>query len=89
MRPFLFVPVAYGSIYTGVPASMPVASPGSDGDRPFNWRCPSYDRTGDYVIMAGMHPWSPFWSPVPWLIGMFFVGYLLMRYVHWKYADLR
>jgi hypothetical protein len=31
------------------------------------------------------NPWSPTQSPVPWLIGMFLVGFILMRYVHWGY----
>lgn len=37
------------------------------------------------VKAAGSNPWSPVHSPVPWLIGFFIVGVLLLRFVHHGY----
>lgn len=68
-------PFAVGPVIQGVPASPPQSPPGYS----------SGTDTGNKATLAGQNPWSPFLSPVPWLIGMFIVGYLLMRYVHWGY----
>lgn len=71
-----YTPFAVGPIIQGVPASPPQSAPGYGGGT----------STGDdKALAAGQNPWSPVSSPVPWLIGMFIVGYLLMRYVHWGY----
>jgi hypothetical protein len=72
-----FFPFAVGPVVQGVPASPPQSPPGYSGGG-------GGDR-GASVTDAANNPWSPTKSPVPWLIGMFVVGFLLMRYVHWGY----
>ena len=37
------------------------------------------------VATAAANPWSPVHSPVPWLIGFFVAGVLLLRFVHHGY----
>jgi hypothetical protein len=37
------------------------------------------------VASATNSPWNPAKSPVPWLLGFFIGGYLLLRYVHHGY----
>lgn len=71
-------PFAVGPVIQGVPASPPQSAPGFGGTS-------AGGGTGGVAPNAGANPWSPVTSPVPWLIGMFLVGYLLMRYVHWGY----
>lgn len=71
-----YTPFAVGPVIQGVPASPPQSPPGygsgtSDGS--------------DKAAAAGNDPWNPMVSPVPWLIGMFLVGYVLIRWVHWGY----
>lgn len=68
-----YTPFAVGPVIQGVPASPPQSPPGySSGD------------TGGSRVNAS-NPWSLTQSPVPWLIGMFLAGYILLRYVHWGY----
>ena len=75
-RSGMYTPYAVGPVVQGVPASPPQSPPGySSGG----------SGTEAKAQAAGANPWSPVASPVPWLIGMFIVGYLLMRYVHWGY----
>jgi len=67
---------AVGPVVQGVPASPPQSPPGySSGSG-------GKDQAAQD---AGQNPWSPVKSPVPWLIAMFLLGYVLMRYVHWGY----
>lgn len=74
-RSMLYYPTAVGPNIQGVPASPPQTS-GTGGA----------GMGGDEAGMAAaQNPWSPVQSPVPWLIGMFVGGYLLLRYVHWGY----
>lgn len=73
-RSWLVAPTAVGPVIQGVPAS-PVQSTGAGGGGPMS----------DTAAQAGANPWSPVKSPVPWMIGMFIVGYLLLRHVHWGY----
>lgn len=77
-----FYPFAVGPVIQGVPASPPQSPPGYGTGSNANYGMS--DMSGK-VAAAGQNPWNPFLSPVPWLIGMFIVGYLLMRYVHWGY----
>lgn len=72
-RSSLFFPMAIGPIIQGVPASPPQSSGGGGSGM------------SNAAVAAGANPWSPVQSPVPWLIGMFIVGYLLLRHVHWGY----
>ncbi len=77
-----FFPAAIGPVIQGVPASPPQSPPG--------YGTGSYSNTGigdmgDKAAAAGANPWNPMLSPVPWLIGMFILGYFLLRYVHWGY----
>lgn len=74
-RSFLMFPTAIGPNIQGVPASPPQSS-GSGGAGMGG------DTAGE---AAASNPWSPVHSPVPWLIGMFVVGFLMLRYVHWGY----
>lgn len=75
IRSFLYNPLAVGPVIQGVPAAPPQTS-GAGGA----------GMGGDEAGMAAAaNPWSPTQSPVPWLIGMFIVGFLLLRYVHWGY----
>lgn len=69
-----YVPLAIGPVIQGVPASPPQSSSGTGG---YNMS----DNSSD----AAANPWNPVKSPVPWLIGMFIVGYILLRHVHWGY----
>lgn len=68
-----YMPLAVGPIIQGVPAAPPQSSSGG-----------GYN-SSDSGAAAAANPWSPVQSPVPWLIGMFVVGYLLLRHVHWGY----
>lgn len=77
-RSFLMYPTAVGPNVQGVPASPPQSSGaygsgggGMGGD--------------DQGSKAAANPWSPVDSPVPWMLGMFITGYVLLRYVHWGY----
>lgn len=74
-----YTPAAVGPIIQGVPASPPQSAPGFGGGSTGG------GDVGSRAEQAGANPWSLTLSPVPWLIGMFIVGYLLMRYVHWGY----
>lgn len=72
-----YTPFAVGPVIQGVPASPPQSPPGySSGGG---------ESTSSKAAAAGQNPWNPFLSPVPWLIIMFIIGWLLMRYVHWGY----
>lgn len=73
-KSMFYNPFAVGPIIQGVPASPPQSPPG-------------YSSGSSTAAMAGQNPWSPFLSPVPWLIGMFIVGYLLLRFVHYGYFE--
>lgn len=73
VRSSYYDPRSVGPIIQGVPASPPQSS-GSGGSG-----------MSDQAAQAGANPWSPVKSPVPWLIGMFVIGYLLLRHVHWGY----
>jgi hypothetical protein len=73
-RSQLYYPSAVGPIIQGVPSSPPQSSvSGVSG------------ASSDAASLAAQNPWSPTQSPVPWLIGMFVVGYLMLKYVHWGY----
>ena len=74
-RSMLWSPVTTGPVIQGVPASPP-QSAGIGGAGP---------SMSDGSAMASANPWSPVHSPVPWLIGMFLVGYLMLRHIHWGY----
>ena len=74
-RTGLYAPYAVGPVVQGVPASPPQSPPGYSGG----------SDAGRNVSAMANNPWSPTQSPVPWLIGMFLVGFILMRYVHWGY----
>ena len=77
VRSSLFMPVATGPIIQGVPAS-PVQSTGITGSS-------GTGVSNSAAAAAGANPWSPVHSPVPWMIGMFVVGYIMLRHVHWGY----
>lgn len=74
-RSNFFFPTAVGPVVQGVPASPPQSPPGYSGT------------SGDdaSASKAARNPWSLTDSPVPWLIGMFLGGYLLLRFVHHGY----
>lgn len=74
-RSQFWMPLATGPVIQGVPASPP-QSTGIGGAGP---------SMSDSSAAAAANPWSPVQSPVPWMIGMFIVGYLMLRYVHWGY----
>lgn len=74
-RSFLMYPTAVGPNIQGVPASPPQSAGGGGAGM-------GGDQAG---ADAGANPWSPVKSPVPWMIGMFIAGFLLLRYVHWGY----
>lgn len=73
IRTALYTPVTMGPIVQGVPAN-PAQSSGAGGYQ-----------MSDQAAAAGANPWDPVKSPVPWLIGMFIIGYFLLRHVHWGY----
>jgi len=78
-----YTPFAVGPVIQGVPASPPQSPPGySSGSSS------TQNMMDQKVQMAGANPWHPVHSPLPWLIGMFVVGWLLLRWVHWGY-DLK
>lgn len=72
-----WAPTATGPIIQGVPAS-PAQSTGIYG-------ASGTGANNSAAAAAGANPWSPVSSPVPWMIGMFIVGYLMLRHVHWGY----
>ncbi len=72
-----YAPFVVGPVIQGVPASPPQSPPGYGGG--------SSGSAGGVAPSAGANPWNPVHSPVPWLIGMFLVGYILIRWVHWGY----
>lgn len=72
-RSWNFAPTAIGPVIQGVPASPPQSTSVGGGG------------TSNQAAAAAANPWSPVQSPVPWLIGMFAVGYLMLRHVHWGY----
>jgi len=74
IRSALFFPTTSGPIIQGVPASPAQSAGGSSGSG-----------MSSNAAAAGANPWSPVQSPVPWMIGMFIVGYLMLRHVHWGY----
>lgn len=76
-RTSFYTPFAVGPIIQGVPASPPQSPPG--------YSASGGGETSDRGQQAAQNPWNPFLSPVPWLIAMFVVGYILLRYVHWGY----
>ena len=73
-----YAPFVVGPVIQGVPASPPQSPPGYGGGS-------SGGTSGGVAPTAGQNPWSPVNSPVPWLIGMFLLGYILIRWVHWGY----
>jgi len=73
IRSALFFPTTTGPIIQGVPASPPQSAGGGSSGM------------SSSAAAAGANPWSPVQSSVPWLIGMFIVGYLMLRHVHWGY----
>lgn len=72
-----WTPVATGPVIQGVPAS-PMQSTGISGSS-------GGGVSNGAAAAAAANPWSPVASPVPWMIGMFIVGYLMLRHVHWGY----
>lgn len=72
-----YAPFAVGPVIQGVPASPPQSPPGYGSG--------GAEGTDSRAQDAANNPWNPVKSPVPWLIAMFIIGYLLMRYVHWGY----
>lgn len=73
VRSMLYMPTSVGPVIQGVPASPPQSTSGGGGSM------------SDNSAAAAASPWSPVKSPVPWMIGMFIVGYLMLRHVHWGY----
>jgi hypothetical protein len=71
-----YTPFAVGPVIQGVPASPPQSPPGYGA---------SSSHMDERARMAAQNPWHPVHSPVPWLIGMFLVGVILFRWVHWGY----
>lgn len=74
-KSLMYYPFAVGPVIQGVPASPPQSPPGYG----------SSSTQHDNAPMAAAHPWHYKYSPLPWLIGMFIVGYVLLRWVHWGY----
>jgi hypothetical protein len=72
-----YTPFAVGPVIQGIPASPPQSPPG--------YASQSGSQMSDTARMAAQNPWHPVHSPVPWLIGMFLVGVILFRWVHWGY----
>lgn len=73
VRGMLYAPTTMGPIIQGVPAYPPQSSGGGGSGM------------SDISARAAANPWNPVHSPVPWLIGFFIIGYLLLRHVHWGY----
>ena len=73
VRSAMYYPLAVGPVIQGVPASPPQSPPGFGGG----------SDGSDKAAAASANPWSLTHSPVPWLIIMFLVGFLLLRYVHY------
>lgn len=73
VRSSMYYPLAVGPVIQGVPASPPQSPPGFSGG----------GDGSDKAAQASANPWSFTQSPVPWLIGMFIVGYLMLRYIHY------
>src|SRR5260370_278079 len=71
-----YYPFVVGPVIQGVPASPPQSPPGYSSSS-----SPQHDNAS----MAAANPWHYKYSPLPWLIGMFLVGYILIRWVHWGY----
>ena len=71
-----YAPFVVGPVIQGVPASPPQSPPGYSAS----------STQHDNAPMAAAHPWHFKYSPLPWFIGMFFVGYILIRWVHWGYS---
>ncbi len=77
VKTMYYTPLVVGPVIQGVPASPPQSPPGYSSS--------SSSMQSDNAPMAAANPWSFKYSPLPWLIGMFLVGYILIRWVHWGY----
>jgi hypothetical protein len=80
--------------YKRLPSSPPQAAPGYGGSSAYTNYAngivtggsgDGQDARAQTVANAASNPWHPVHSPVPWLIGMFLVGWLLLRHVSWGY----
>lgn len=71
---------------TGVPAFPPQTSgPGVGSSKVGGGSLAASVATAGGSASGSTNPWDPAHSPVPWLIGFFVVGFLLLRYVHHGY----
>lgn len=70
----------FNTVSPGIPPGQSRAAYGMDGDLSGN--TPEHQQR---VANAAANPWSPVHSPIPWLIGFFIVGILLITQVHWRY----
>ncbi len=77
-----YTPFAVGPVVQGVPASPPQSPPGYSVG---GGSSTTEESLRQRITDAAEHPWSLTKSPVPWLIGMFVAGFLLIRFVHWGY----